>query len=1023
MSVAQALRPSLDPLWAPEVLAGAPTDQRVSLSWSDPEWDTKDMERMESVFLSLPDVTTTVSPEILVVSLLDVGWQLIIEDAAHIRTFCQTDNPFLVPHRWELAELLESVEVPRVLPVQGHAVRVRRHTDLEGARHVWSTSKAKFYTLRKEFRHKYKAPRGEAGGAAGVTYVVAIEKSMDAPPTAEGMAATDLVHSDATTVTARVDMEGGANAVLIQHGLRVAAIARGDPALLTVDQRDAVLAAYGRLVAKAKRPPREPNERFYDPFFLAPKPVTLEQVHLIDPETRFGAVTIQADYAVTDKADGERMLLYVHTDGYAYLINSALQLVSTRVRARSANLHNTLIDGEFLAAHTLKFPGQKNIFAAFDIYFMNGTSTLNLPLFKEEAQAQARDTRPRDARPAREPREGRYDLLRSVFEDLGSWDLTQANLHLICKTHRRANGSAIFEAAREALAEADRAPYYNDGLIFTPTRLFVWGVYPNGRNINVTPEMTGWDRVFKWKPADQNSIDFLVRDTGVETRHPRDASKRYRQFQLFCGYSVAKNGAIDVRTGLELLHDAAARAEHADKLKIYMEHPFEPFSYASADCDKAWIEVDENSGWAATEEGERIDNDTIVECRYDVDAQDVPVPLRWRAMRVRKDKTRLYRTNRTIGRAANDMKTARNIWVNIHEPVTRAMIVGDAPVPAMELAAKESMVEERYYARDIPRYHLLSVNMQNFHNIVIKNQLFERPPVAGRRRLLELACGQAGDLPRWMSAGYRFVMGVDYNKNNIEDVANGAYARVLRSMGDASPCAVFLVGDCGKSLRDGSAFHHSPQSAEVWRDVTRREAAGAGLAPLKAFHDGVAHKGRLWFDVVSCQFALHYFLKSAATLDGFLRNVTEHLVDGGYFVATFMDGETVHRQLARARGGPLLKGMVGGTVIWAVQGRYEGFKQSTEDVYGKEIGVYLENTRQTIVEYLVPMDVLTAKALEHGLELEATELFNQTYEREARLHESRDDALFSIFQRLRHEHTQRAFSALNRWVVFRKVKK
>lgn len=1017
MSAVAAFLPHLGPLWE-----GAAASDVVTLTWSDAAWDTQDMERMESVLLSLPDVHTAASPEILVVVLADVGWQLVIEGASHIRTFCQTENPFLVPHRWELAELLDSVELPRILPITGRAARVRKQDDLEGAREVWTAAATKHYKLRKEFRHKHK-------GAGQVTYVVAMEKSMDA---AGSLADAGLASVLDTSIQARVEVDGplpnaDAKRVLLQHGLRLAAVARGDPALMTAEEHAAVLAAYGRLVAKAKRAPRQPDARFYEPFFLAPKPVTLEQVHLIDPATRFGAVSIQADYAVTDKADGERMLLYVHGDGQVYLINNALQVVSTRARARSANLYNTLLDGEFLPAHKLKFPGQRNIFAAFDIYFMNGAATLNLPLFADVDADQRPGTskaHARDARQSRAPREGRYDLLKAALNDLGNWDMTHANLQLVCKTHRRATGAAMFAASREALAEADRAPYYNDGLIYTPTNLYVWGVYPNGRTINVTPEMSGWDRVLKWKPADQNSIDFLVRDTGVDARHPRDASRRFRQFQLFCGYSVAKNTSIDVRSGLELLHDAAAREEHAARLRIYMEHPFEPFSYNAPDVDKAWFEVgDDGDGGALTLEGERIDDNTIVECRYDTEAVDLPVPLRWRAMRVRKDKTRLYRQNRAIGRAANDMKTARNIWVNMHEPVTRAMIVGDAPIPEMELAAKESSVEERYYARDIPRYHLLSVNMQNFHNIVIKNQLFERPPVAARRRLLELACGQAGDLPRWMSAGYRYVMGVDMNKNNIEDVANGAYARVLRSMGDASPCAVFLVGDCGKSLRDGAAFDHSPESAEVWRDLTRREASSAGMAPLRAFHDGVAHKGRLLFDVVSCQFALHYFLKSADTLDGFLRNVADHLVDGGYFLATFMDGETVHRQLTRAKGGPLVKGVVGGTVIWAIQGRYRGFSQTAEDVYGKEIGVYLENTRRSIIEYLVPMEVLVAKAGEHGLELEATELFSQTYEREAAAHGSRDDALFGIFQRLRHEHAQRAFSALNRWVVFRKVKK
>jgi hypothetical protein len=944
-------------------------DAQTHFEWQDDAWDVEDFDRMASVLASLTDVRAEPRPEALRALHEGAGWTLVVEGADNIATYRRTSNAALVPHRWELRELVDAVELPRAFaPARLRAVRVRTHA---GPPPALPSGDAVVCRLRKELRHTHPV--------TAISYVLCMERESNC-----SMAA-DLV-------SLRVELPAGRDepaATLLQHGLRLGAVGRNEPALMTAAEQRRVLAAYGQLVAQAKRAqPKGAQLRPVDaePFFMAPKPVTLERVHLVDPEARFGAVTIQREYAVTDKADGERMLLYIDNDGQAYLINSALEVTATGAHVRSANLHSTLLDGEFLAAHGLRTAGRRNIFAAFDIYFLAGKCTINRPLFAEQ---RARPNTAGARGGAADFAEGRYDLLKSALAP-GMWDASRSNLELVCKVHRRADGRGIFCAAAEALADAERAPWHNDGLVFTPTRLHVWGVYPNGRTVNVVPEMTGWDRVLKWKPAEQNSIDFLVRDTGVEVPGGR------RQFQLLCGYNVAKATPLTVREGLRLLADARGRAEHALALRDYAPAAFEPASYIAPDADKAWLEAGE------------VEDETIVECRYLADRTDLAPPLRWRVMRVRKDKTRLYRASGNISRAANDMRTARNIWVSLHEPVTRAMILG-REVVANDAGVVESGVDERYYARDIPRYHLLSVNMQNFHNLVVKRCLFERPPPSRRRRLLELACGQAGDLPRWTAAGYASVVGIDKNKNNIQDVANGAYARALRQASGAQgrvPACAFLVGDCAERFEGGKAFED--ESAEVWRDLQRPQPP----EPLAAF----AGK-RLEFDVVSCQFALHYFVKSATTLSTFLANVADRLADGGYFLATFMDGETVHRRLRRAQRG-VLKGEVAGATVWALQAQYSSFDQAADDVYGKQIGVYLENTRQTIAEYLVPFEVLKARAADVGLTLEASETFDETFDRERR--EAKDGSMAHVFERLRREPVQRAFSGFNRWVVFRK---
>jgi SAM-dependent methyltransferase len=649
-----------------------------------------------------------------------------------------------------------------------------------------------------------------------------------------------------------------------------------------------------------------------------------------------------------------------------------------------------------------------------------------------------RNNRPQAAEQG--PSGARNTIMREMFEDIGMWNLSQSPMSLTLKNHRHAPGPAIFKAAAEVLASSERLPYANDGLIFTPASLYVWGVYANGRPVSIAPELGRWDRVFKWKPADQNSIDFLVRDT---ERVKMVGAQRFKGFQLLCGLNMGKTKPITVPEGMRYLHDPEARGEVLALRERYEPAPFDPVSYYQEDVDVAWIPID-GDGQCRTTDGEVMTDESIVEFRYIVPGGAEPEGAvgasgaGWRPMRLREDKTRLYRSTHNISRAANDMSTARNIWITIFEPVTRAMVSGADAVSMAEITAKEASVENRYYARDIARYHLLSVNMQNFHNLVVKRFMFEYPDVSYRRTLLELACGQAGDLPRWTDAGYAMVVGIDKNQNNIEDPANGAYARALRVLTerrgrrDAPPPGMaFLIGDCGELLSTGAAFRDAAaeESAALWTALSGGRTGGTSAEYVRAIAAGFRETGSgsrgLHFDVVSCQFATHYFFKSAETLDTFLTNVAGHLRPGGYFLATFMDGDSVHdaleKEVASGRGG-VVKGVVANTVIWAVQRLWTGvYDPATEDVYGKEIGVYLENTRQTITEYLVPFDVLKQKAAAHGLKLDRSETFGQTFERESRAHSTWEDPLKRIFDQFRREPVQRRFSSFNRWAVFRKA--
>jgi hypothetical protein len=145
--------------------------------------------------------------------------------------------------------------------------------------------------------------------------------------------------------------------------------------------------------------------------------------------------------------------------------------------------------------------------------------------------------------------------------------------------------------------------------------------------------------------------------------------------------------------------------------------------------------------------------------------------------------------------------------------------------------------------------------------------------------------------------------------------------------------------------------------------------------------------------------------------------VSENLKTGGYFIATFMDGMRVDAQLA---GKPKVEGIVQDSVIWAILKNYDDGAFAATRPYGNRIRVYLENINQLIPEYLVHFEFLVEFAATKGLQLIDSKTFDETFREESVKPQTKSNQ--RILDEFKDEHpTVRAFSELNRWVVFQKM--
>ena len=94
--------------------------------------------------------------------------------------------------------------------------------------------------------------------------------------------------------------------------------------------------------------------------------VTLEKnIVELDPDNFYNSKNIRQNYAVTEKTDGDRNLLFIDSNGEFYLINRQNEIKKTGVR--STNLTNCLLDGELVSKN---LNGQDiKLYLTFDLYF------------------------------------------------------------------------------------------------------------------------------------------------------------------------------------------------------------------------------------------------------------------------------------------------------------------------------------------------------------------------------------------------------------------------------------------------------------------------------------------------------------------------------------------------------------------------------------------------------------------------------------------------------------------------------
>ena len=624
--------------------------------------------------------------------------------------------------------------------------------------------------------------------------------------------------------------------------------------------------------------------------------VSLENQHV--------ASQLTTNYAVDDKADGERYFMLI-SNGKIFLFSNNLEIKEISNSGYNLNQYdNTIIDGEYVFIHEKN----KFLFLCFDILVYCGQD------IRDETKL-----------------EDRLNKLNDVLKNgFGSNYTTikyngTGNLQEILKQYKN-QIQIMFDDMNKKLNAGMNV--ITGKLFFIPLGLYpaevyayaemVWNLYTKDRSINCpyildglmfTPLTQKYTRnpreikfpIYKWKSNEHNSIDFYVK----YERNP-ETLQLLNVYDNSTGKDLAEmyeNRNIDKEN--DVLDDIA---NYKVGNKIYRIMNLYVGSSKTGVEQPVLFDRDNGlylaylylqDGEVRDKQGNIIQDETVVEFAYNNDPT-IEHPYRWVPLRTRFDKTESV--NKYQRKYGNNEMIANKVWRSILSPFT----FDDIKMLANEETHDNYMkniIRPRVTKEDIIKersdniYYQIQTNLSKaqryFHNFVktnlVQNTCSKKVLLNGKikqLKILDTGIGRGGDLMRFYNARVHSLVGVDIVSDNIFSATDGAISRFQtfkRKFPNFTKCN-FVVADAGIPFNLESQEKVlgivSEQNKQLIKDIFGKDAKD---------------KKHEKFDVFNCQMQIHYFFENDTKLSGLCDNINRYLDKDGYMLITTNDAKIQHQ--------------------------------------------------------------------------------------------------------------------------------
>lgn len=242
-------------------------------------------------------------------------------------------------------------------------------------------------------------------------------------------------------------------------------------------------------------------------------------------------------------------------------------------------------------------------------------------------------------------------------------------------------------------------------------------------------------------------------------------------------------------------------------------------------------------------------------------------------------------------------------------------------------------------------------NLRFFHNWIKRSTIDDAVKYIRQNydvsniKLLDLAVGKGGDMRKWFDSGIYDVVGIDIDDQSIngENGAKDRYRKFKNQVRRNLNYSFYVL-----DLSD-------PKSIPKLDKILSNQK----------------------FNIVSCQFAIHYFFRSPEALDTFTNIATRYMANNALFIGTTMDGIKVQELLDRNNN-----------IIKKNLYSIEGVNNNKDKIYGRTYKVSLGRpekkeehyfSEKPSIEYMVDIEELERVAKKYSLIFAGKQSFEQWY--------------------------------------------